>query len=161
MSTFVTVELDRWGERGKIRAEKLEDGSQTVLGFRSNGNNKIVFDRSIFLDKFGFRVFISEYKGDTTFLLRAALAIVVKPRRPRGKWSTTPLRERPVKPSYNDAGLLLWPIDRTGVFADFPAQWDEIWAHFFIRDTLNYLRSPEAPEHCDLHTDNSELDNEY
>ena len=153
MSTTVLVELDRWGERGKIRAESLEDGSTISLGFRSDGNNKIVFSRTIQLEKYAFRVFVTEHRGETTFLVRAALALRTNRRRKKDGAS---LRERSLTPVLIETGEAYWTLDRSGVFAGFPEKWDDYWANNFIKETLDFLRSPEIPKHFELHGDNPE-----
>jgi hypothetical protein len=160
VNTQVLVELDKWGERGKIRAESLEDGSTISLGLRTNGNNKIIFSRSIQLGNFCFTVFIGEYRGET-FLLRASAAVATpnnnaNARKGRVSRRKPIWRERPLKPVYDGNGMVVWPLDRSGVFAEFPPLWDECWAYNFIKETLNFLRSPEAPEDYELHTDTSE-----
>lgn len=152
-TTTVLVELDRWEERGKIRAERLDDESVISLGLRTDGNNKIIFNRTIQLGKYAFRVFVTEYRGETTFMVRAAMAIRDNRRKRRDGAS---LRERALKPAAFDSGEVYWTLDRTGVFAGFPEKWDDYWANTFITETLNFLRSPEIPKHFELHGDNPE-----
>jgi hypothetical protein len=149
MTASVRVELDRWNERGSIRAEKLEDGSQTTLGLQMDGNKKIVFNRTILLGNYGFRVFVTEHHG-TTFLVRASMATGTNRRR---KLTGTTLRERPVTPVIDSYGDPHWTLDRTGVFAKFPEKWDDYWANIFIKETLDLLRSPEIPKHYEIHRD--------
>ena len=152
MNTEVRVELDRWDERKNLRPASLEDGSQVSIGLRTTGDNKISLDRTIQLGKYAFRVFVTELRGET-FLLRATMAIRKNERKKR---DGVYLRERPLKPFYDDAGIIHWPVDRTGVFAGFPVLWDDLWAHYFIRETLDVIRSPEIPEYYELYQDNSE-----
>jgi hypothetical protein len=158
MSASILVELDKWGERGSIRAESLEDGSSISLGFRTNGNNKIVFSRNIQLGNFAFTVFIGEYRNyPTTFSVRASASVATpnnNANAPRRASRRKPIwRERPLKPVYLGIEEVHWPLDRTGVFAGFPEKWDEEWANFFIKETLDLLRSPEVPKHYELHRD--------
>jgi hypothetical protein len=158
VSTSVLIELDKWDERGKVRAARLEDGAQISIGLRTNGNNKIVFSRSIQLGNYCFTVFVGEYRNERSFLVRASAAVATahndaNPPKKQSSRRKPIWRERPLKPSYDEIGEVYWPIDRTGVFADFPAQWDDYWASLFIKETLDTLRSPEAPKNYEIHTD--------
>ena len=157
MTTNVQVELDRWSQRSHLRSACLEDESRIVIGLTTNANNKLVLDRSIDLGDYLFRVFVSEYRGETTFLVRASMAVWDARRKGR-RSRRTALRERPVKPVFYASEEVHWTLDRSGVFAGFPEKWDDYWANNFIKETLDGLRSPEIPKHYELHGDNNDDD---
>jgi hypothetical protein len=145
----VLVELDHWDWRDNLRPELRlnEDDNRIWFSTGRTGDNKAWLSRTIQKGNYCFSVFVEEYRG-TSFFVRASLAI--RDSRKRRAW-----RERPLKPEYR-AGEAVWSIDRTGVFAEFPLEWDDYWANNFIKETLDFLRSPEIPKHFELHGDSPE-----
>jgi hypothetical protein len=156
----VQVELDRWDRRGEVPAYlDGDDMVTTTLGTvwnakRKRFRNAIFLARDIQRGDYRFRVTVEEYRGES-FLVRASVSILSSLRKGRVSRKTA-LRERPLKPVAYATGDIVWTFNREGVFAGLPPEWDDYWANNFIKQTLDYLRSPEIPKHYELHGDNPE-----
>jgi hypothetical protein len=152
----VTVELDRWEQQKEVprRVTVNEDVLSVTLGIDWQRRPK--FYRHLTRGKYRLTLSLEEDR-ETSFLLRLSFSLLALDRRGRVS-RNTPLRERHLRPLFTSDGDLYFALDRSGVFAEAPAEWDEFKVDHFVRETLDYLRTPEATRHYEVHTD---LGDEY
>jgi hypothetical protein len=152
----ITVELDRWKERGEVPRFLTVGEDILSVTYGMDWQRRPKFYRHLTRGRYRLTLSLEEHKEES-FLLRLSLSLLETKRRD-SRSRNTPIRERHLSPLFNDNGDLYFLIDRSGVFAEVPADWDEVYVDHFLRKTLDYLRGPEATRHYELHGDS---DGEY
>jgi hypothetical protein len=144
-----------------VYLDRFEEATDPTALYKSRSEDRIEIDRgttrdkndtlsrSIRRGKFRLTVFLERCDKDK-FLIEVIQSIMNEKRR-RNK---TPLRSRQLTPAWLDNGELYWEPDLRGVYAEWPKEWDRYGLESFLKETLDFFRSPEIPKHFELHGDN-------